>query len=273
VTRVLAGIIALALLGLLAWGFFVEPYRLEVVEVEVRDPYFARALAGVRVVQVSDLHLGRPGGREEDLLRLLARLKPDLLLLTGDYVEWRGDYQGALDLLSRLEARLGVFGVLGDYDWSRSRNTCLFCHQPGSAAPTKRHRVRFLKGEGVRLAPHGQEVWVSAFDPEAAEEREGEPGRLRVERPTIMLLHNPLLFDRLEAAAPLLALAGDTHGGQVWLPRLFWRAVGYKKCVRYRAGLFERGRARLYVNRGIGTSHLPLRLGVPPEVTVLRFVE
>jgi len=272
VTRVLAGIIALALLGLLAWGSFVEPYRLEVVEVEVRDPYFARALAGVRVVQVSDLHVGRPGGREEELLRLLARLKPDLLFLTGDYVEWRGDYQGALDLLSRLDARLGVFGVLGDYDWSRSRNTCLFCHQPGSAAPTKRHRVRFLKGEAHLLAPNGLEVWVSAFDPEA-EEQGDEPGRLRVERPTIMLLHNPLLFDRLEAAAPLLALAGDTHGGQVWLPSLFWRAVGYKKCVRYRAGLFERGRARLYVNRGIGTSHLPLRLGVPPEVTVLRFVE
>lgn len=268
----LAWALVLAVAGLLLYGLAIEPYRLELVRVQIKDDYFGRALEGVKVVQVSDLHIGAPGKREEALLRLLARLKPDLLLLTGDYVKWRGDYEGALGFLAQLKARLGVYGVLGDYDWSLSRRACLFCHQPGSAAPTGRHRVRFLKGEALRLAPRGREVWIGAYDPEA-QESDGEPGTLKVARPTIMLLHNPLQFDRVEASAPLLCLAGDTHGGQLPLPRLFWRAIGYEKCLKYRAGLFERqDGARLYVSRGVGMSHLPVRLVSRPEVTVFEFV-
>ena len=66
-------------------------------------------------------------------------------------------------------------------------------------------------------------------------------------------------------------LAGDTHGGQLPLPAWFWRLVGYEKNARYSQGMFRDGRKRMYVTRGIGTSHLPLRLFRRPEVVVLHF--
>lgn len=259
------------LAGLLLWGLAVEPYRLEVHRVTVRDPYFARALAGLTVVQLSDLHLGAHPGPAEDRVRaVLAELKPDLILLTGDYIEWRGDYAPALEFLGGLRARLGVYGVLGDYDWSRSRQACLFCHEPGSGRRRQGPGAHLLKDDAVVVCPNGREVWITALDPEAEEGEDGQ-GPAVVARPTIMLIHDPLQFDRLRAKAPLLCLAGDTHGGQVRLPSWLWRLAGYENCARYREGLFRRAQATLFVSRGIGTSHLPVRLGEPPEVSVFRF--
>jgi predicted MPP superfamily phosphohydrolase len=266
--RRLAAIALIALAGLLAWGFLVEPYRLEVRRITVHDPFFARALGGLTVVHLSDLHMGTPGKREEDVLRLLEGIKPDLVLLTGDYVEWGGDNAPARAYLARLRARLGVWAVLGDYDWSRSRQTCLFCHQPNSAT-LKHGPVHFLKDAPETISPRGVAVDIR---PLGGQGPETVPGSVRVERPSIVLVHSPLAFDAVAADAPVLCLAGDTHGGQVKLPAWLWRAVGYEKTARYPQGLYRRGRALLHVSPGIGTSHLPLRLFVRPQVSVLRFV-
>jgi hypothetical protein len=261
---------AAALAGLLTYGLAVEPQWIEVRRVTVRSPFFARALGGLRIVQLSDLHLERPGRREESVRRLVEGLAPDIIFLTGDYVGWGADARPALAYLSRLRARLGVWGVLGDYDYSRPRTSCLFCHEPGSAA--RRHgAVRLLKNESVLVRPKGVEVMVTGLDEYGAQEP-SLPARLRFDRPAVVLAHDPLLFDRLRGAGPLLCLAGDTHGGQVRLPAALWRLVGYEKCARYPEGLYRRGEAVLYVSRGIGTSHLPLRLGERPELTLLEFV-
>jgi hypothetical protein len=69
----------------------------------------------------------------------------------------------------------------------------------------------------------------------------------------------------------VLMLAGDTHGGQLYLPAWVWRFLGYEKNARYNKGLYHRGDHRLYVSRGLGTSHLPFRLFCRPEITVFIF--
>ncbi|HEX8947876.1 MAG TPA: hypothetical protein VF790_02870 [Dissulfurispiraceae bacterium] len=98
------------------------------------------------MVQLSDLHIGdRLGMREREVLRILDRLQPDFIFLTGDYLTWKGDAKGALVFLSRLKAKNGVWGVMGDYDYSRSRQSCVFCHEEGSTGPTRKHKVHFLK--------------------------------------------------------------------------------------------------------------------------------
>jgi hypothetical protein len=89
--------------------------------------------------------------------------------------------------------------------------------------------------------------------------------------PAIILIHNPILFDRIDNNQDVLILAGDTHGGQIPLPPWLWSVMGYKKNALYNYGFFEEGQKKMFVSRGIGTSHIPIRIFSPPEVVVLHF--
>ena len=89
--------------------------------------------------------------------------------------------------------------------------------------------------------------------------------------PLILLSHNPLAFDTIRENQQVLMLAGDTHGGQIPLPSYLWKILGYEKCARYNQGLFENSEKKMFVSRGIGTSHLPMRILRRPEVAVLHF--
>jgi predicted MPP superfamily phosphohydrolase len=265
--------IAVGLSGLGLYGIFIEPYWVEIHHVWIKDCRLGKILEGKTAVHISDLHIGEIGKIEQRVLKILEDLEPDFLFLTGDYIQWDGDYEVALTFLSRLNAPLGVWAVMGDYDYSRSRKSCLFCHEAGSGKPTRWHNVRFLKNsfEHVNLA--NGSIWIGGID------REGElpffsnsmsfPEKL-VE-PAIILSHEPLNFELFDDDQELLVLSGDTHGGQIPLPSWLWGFLGYEKCARYNQGLFEKGRKKMFVSRGIGTSHLPVRIFRRPEVVVLHF--
>jgi hypothetical protein len=259
--------------ALIIYGIWIEPYRIDIHHVSIHDKYLGKLLDNKVIVQISDLHMRKIENREQKILAALNELGPDLVFLTGDYVKWDGDYERALDFLSRLRANIGVWAVMGDYDYSNSRKSCSFCHEEGSGAPTRRHAVRFLKDsmELVRL-PEGI-LRIEGVD--------GEGGNIFSPKktfasldgkiPTIILSHSPLNFDLISDNINVLMLAGDTHGGQVPLPGWIFRVVGYEKNALYNQGLFEKGQKKMFVSRGIGTSHLPLRLFTPPEIVVFHF--
>lgn len=261
-------ILALALIGaviaLAIYGTLVEPYLLDVHHVWIEDFTPGKVLRDRIVVHLSDLHMDSIGRREERVLEVLDDLDPDFIFLTGDYVHWKGDCQAALEFLGRLQARIGVWAVMGDYDYSFSRKCCLFCHEPGTGRPSNRHAVRFLRNsaEAVRL-PEG-EIVIGGLD-----KRDLAP--LNGPRPHILLSHNPLSFDALPGNRDLLVLAGDTHGGQVPLPSRVWNMLGYEKCAKYSRGHFRKNRKQMYVNQGVGTSQIPVRIARRPELTVLHF--
>ena len=120
--------------------------------------------------------------------------------------------------------------------------------------------------------PEGH-VWIKGIDEEAERpflSREKFPPAGK-NGPNIILCHNPLTFDDLDKNQDVLMLAGDTHGGQIPLPSWLWRILGYEKNARYNQGFFQEGRKKMYVSRGIGTSHLPIRMFRRPEVVVLHF--
>ena len=164
---------------------------------------------------------------------------------------------------------------MGDYDYSSSRKSCLFCHEQGTGKPARRHSVRFLRDNlQVLDLPEGA-VGIAGTDIEEV----NSPGNLKVwseiknkNIPTIVLSHNPLAFEAISDNQNLLMLAGDTHGGQVPIPASVFGIIGYKKNALYNQGLFEQRGNRMFVSRGIGTSHLPFRLFRQPEVVVLHFV-
>jgi uncharacterized protein len=266
------GVILLAA-ALLFYGIVVEPYQLEIHHVLINDPIFGKLLNNKTVVQLSDLHIDTMGKREQIVLKTIDKLQPDIILLTGDYVKWKGNYETALTFLSRLKAKIGIWGVLGDYDFSRSRMSCLFCHKEGSSDFTKSHQVHFLRNstETVRL-PRGP-IQISGID--SYDEEELSPSQRRQilgsKGPAIILSHSPLLFGLFGKDQNVLILAGDTHGGQVPLPARLLKMAGYDKNVLYSRGLFEEGNKKMFVSRGIGTSHVPIRLFRKPEIVVLHF--
>lgn len=261
------------------YGFLIEPNWVQVHDVWIKDSSLGKTLGRETVIQLSDLHINKIGQTEEKILRILEEVKPDIIFLTGDYVKWKGDYEGALIFLSRLKAKVGIWAILGDYDYSNSRKSCLFCHEPDSGRFTRRHRVHFLRNssELINLSGGPIRVYGIDIDGEEIEETDSFPSGKRAQFPesketTIVLAHNPLAFRMLSKDRNILMLAGDTHGGQVPLPSWIWDIMGYKKNALYSQGLFEEGSKKMFVSRGIGTSHVSFRLFRRPEVVILHFV-
>lgn len=274
ISRTICGAGLLLILGLILYSSWIEPNKIEPHHIWIQDRDLAKIFGARVIVQLSDLHIGAFGAREQKTLEILDELKPDIIFLTGDYVAWRGDYEPALEFLSKLKAKIGVWAVMGDYDYSNSRKSCLFCHEKEAGTPTRRHSVRFLRdGLETLNLPEGS-VNIAGVDIDKRwPEDSGLLLRLNSGKiPSIVLSHNPLTFDSFGADSKLLMLAGDTHGGQVPIPAWAFRIFGYEKNAVYNQGVFERNGNRLFVSRGIGTSHLPVRLFRQPEVVVFHFV-
>lgn len=267
--------IILVLTGLIIiYGLWIEPNRIEVHHVWIRDKYLGKVLEKKIVVQLSDLHIRKIGSREQEILKILNELKPDFIFLTGDYVKWDGDYEAAMTFLAKLKAKAGIWGVMGDYDYSNSRKSCLFCHDVGSGEFTKIHRVHFLRNSSEMVNLSQGPIWISGI--EKVEEEPTLPITrlqfLKSQEPAIILSHSPLMFNLFRKDQDVFILAGDTHGGQIPLPSWFLKIIGYEKNASYNQGLFKNGKTKMFVSKGIGTSHLPIRLFRQPEVVVFHFI-
>jgi len=214
------------------------------------------------------------GRRERNVLEIVKALDPDFIFLTGDYVHWDGNYSSAITFLSLLRAKVGIWAIMGDYDYSTSRKSCLFCHEEGSGEPTRKYSVKFLKDHSdVVPLSNGNLIivgldWLGGSHLFVSKKSSIDlPGK----HPTIILSHSPLNYELVGIDRDVLILAGDTHGGQIPLPKWLFSAMGYTKNARYNEGYFQNGGKKMYVSRGIGTSHVPIRLFRRPEVVVFHF--
>ncbi len=256
------------------YGFWIEPYQIEINHLYPANPSLKKVLAGKTALHISDLHLSAPSDQGTRLIEIIKELKPDFVFLTGDYVPWNGNYEPALDFLAKLEAKFGVWAVMGDYDYSNDRKSCLFCHELGTGQPTKRHRVRFLRNSIEQMPIEGETLQIIGVEYESDSRTVDGSGK----RPnageagaSIVLSHSPLLFDELAENEGVLVLAGDTHGGQLWLPNWLWSLLGYEKNAKYSQGLFTKGNNQMYVSKGLGTSHVRFRRMCRPEIAVVHF--
>lgn len=263
----------LALLGI-ALGvdaFFIEPARLVVNRQELRLPNWPAELAGVRVAFLSDLHVGSPHwglSRLRELVQKVNAEQPELILLGGDYLIndiWFGEHVEAEPIalaLAELRAPLGVFAVLGNHDWWNNG------HQVRAAFEA--HGITVLDDEVRRIHFKGKSFCLLGVRDEterllsARKELDlALPGM-----PLLVLMHEPDLFADFDERATL-TLAGHTHGGQVDLPLLGRRVVPSRFGSRYAAGQIVEGGRHLFVTSGVGTSIIPIRFRVPPEIALL----
>jgi predicted MPP superfamily phosphohydrolase len=272
-----------------AYGATAGRRRYRVVSVEVPITGLPSRLEGLRIVHLSDLHIGdfMPRAAIRHAVDLANTLRPDLAVLTGDLITSERDpLEDCITELSRLQAPLGVWGCHGNHErWSgvEAQAQALF----------ERYGMHLLRQQCVELSWHGGAINLIGVDDQRERARPGEPSSMLrgVERlvrrdvPNILLSHNPDTFPRAAALGIELSLAGHTHGGQLrfalggrqWSPASL---VTPFAAGLYRLPFGPEGRsgevaacppksAFLYVNRGLGTFGLPVRLGVPPEITVL----
>lgn len=242
----------------------------------VKDTLSQGVYRDITIAQISDLHIKRDDKQVAQILKILQSLKADAIALTGDYVEWNGDYKVALNILAKVNAKKGVYAVMGDYDYSNFRKSCVFCHEQGTGKPTKSHSVKFLRNSCDKVAIGKDTMMICGVDGTQANEPVSPVVVKHLQDTTegkaaIVLSHSPLVFDLIDSNQDVLVLAGDTHGGQIPLPSWAWKLLGYEKNAKYEQGWFEEGKKKMYVSRGIGTSHFPIRFMRRPEIAVFHF--
>jgi len=264
-------VVLLALVCLGLWAAVIEPRYLVVRERTLRLPHWPEALSGMRVALVGDLHVGampmdRPRLRE--VLRRTTATRPDLILFLGDLVDTKSVLRRRIppealrDDLPILEAPLGVYGVLGNHDW--------WFGGPRVRRGLEAGGVEVLENDALPLTFRGERFWLLGVGDDFTDHDDlrrtldaAGPG------PRLIMTHSPDLFPLVPEDVSL-TVAAHTHGGQVRIPFYGPAMVPSKYGSRYAWGHFEEEGRQLWVTSGVGTSLMPVRFGVPPEVVVLR---
>ena len=274
INYLLIAIISTSLLLVVLYGFFIEPCQVRLKTVEVHNKALASTLKELKIVLLSDLHIGNNWSTlVKRTLKILNKLNPDLIFLTGDYVDWKGKnqaYDNAITFLSHLSAPLGVYAVMGDSGYHFSRKSCEFCHKSGSALPTTRHQVKFLRNTEVNIDFKANNFSIIGIDSKDKSNL-NFINNMRTDKPAIVLSHFSSVYNSINKEEDILVLSGDTHGGQIYLPGIIWKIIGRKPDPAHMYGLFQDRNKSLYVTSGIGTSDIPFRLGMPPEVVLFEF--
>ena len=280
-----------------AYGFLEERFRFYVREVEIPIANLPPALDGLRITQVSDIHIGSymPIAQVRRAVGMANELGGDLAVVTGDFLTGRTDpLEDCIAELSRLRAPLGVWGCNGNHEiYARAEKE--------SAELFHKFGMKLLRQENAELRWQGSAFNLLGVDYQR--QRDGEGNRppmlagveslVRRDVPNILLSHNPNSFPKAAEMGIELSLAGHTHGGQVRVEILDHRWSPAEFLTPYVAGLYKRPlfapadldineipgfrpassiqlpASSIYVNRGLGTIGAPVRLGVPPEITLI----
>ena len=269
--RISLGLFLLLILFGLVWGLFIEPNRLVIHEQSIQIENWPKELGGLRIALIADLHTGG-WFVDENKLRLIVdrtnQLNPDLVVLLGDYMSsntWHGrrvEPEITAGVLKDLRAPLGVYAVLGNHDWWYNGNKVRRAFEQNG--------IPVLEDEVAEIKWRDKSFWLVGLAdlwtrPQHIDETiaKAPPGST-----IIALTHNPDIFPRLPPSVPLL-LTAHTHGGQVNIPLLGTPIVPSRFGSKYTAGHVFEGGHHMFVTTGIGTSIIPVRFRVPPEIVIL----
>jgi predicted MPP superfamily phosphohydrolase len=280
------------------YGFVEGRFDFRVGEAVIPIPDLPAGLEGLRITQLSDIHIGSymPVEQVRRAVGMANELGGDLAVVTGDFLTMRTDpLEDCIKELSRLRAPLGVWGCNGNHE--------IYAGVEATAQKLfERFGMRLLRQENAELRWRGSAFNLIGVDYQRQDRRDGVrlpmlrgvEGLVRRDVPNVLLSHNPNAFPHAAEMGIELILAGHTHGGQVRVEILdhSWNPAEY--LTPYVAGLYQRplnlpahlsdtsaapsrsarvseprAFSSIYVNRGLGTIGAPIRLGVPPEITLL----
>jgi predicted MPP superfamily phosphohydrolase len=251
----------------------LDTARIETVRYTCESPDTPPAFDGLRIVFVSDIHRG-PFYSETMVRQLVDRvnaLHADLILLGGDYVYSGTKYESScFSQLSRLQAPLGCFAVLGNHDYGRPDSA-----DPGPGLAIKAAAeagIPLLRNEGVWLEKEGQRIRLGGVADYSASTPELGPVIQGTKKSDFVLLvsHNPDVSEDLPAGAVDLVLSGHTHGGQITFFGIWGLYVPSDYGQKYRTGIVNNAMTTVIVSNGIGVSSpLPVRIYAPAQIVLV----
>jgi uncharacterized protein len=277
--RILAGAAGLLGLSAAATGVYaggIEAQSVIVTRYALNPPAWP-AGRKLSITVIADLHAGGPNMTLAHIRRVaeIARLlQSDLTVLLGDYIAthsfvtervphplWAAE-------LAQIKAPLGIWAILGNHDWwhdvANIRRALA-----GAGVPV-------LENDAVMLGAEGERFWLAGLGDQRAfrlghgryrgvDDLPATLAQIRTDDPVLMLAHEPDIFPRIPSRVSL-TLAGHTHGGQIRLPLIWPAFVPSKYGARYAYGHVREGGRHMIVSGGLGTSFVPARLGMPPEI-------
>jgi predicted MPP superfamily phosphohydrolase len=283
------------------YGFAAERLNYQVHRVEIPMPNLPPALDGMQIVQISDIHLSGYMSRTQvrRAVDMANDLGADLAVVTGDLITGTGDsIADCVDEIRHLHAPLGTWGCNGNHEiYARAEDEAGYLYAQAG--------MKLLRHENAQIIFKGAPFNLIGVDYQRERTRNGQRQQtlasveplVRRDMPNILLSHNPNSFPRAAELGIELSLAGHTHGGQIQVEILDHRLSPARFITDFIAGLYQRPlfasapieraaavprtsnlslfaspsspMANIYVNRGLGTVGAPVRLGVPPEITLL----
>src|SRR6266478_5676657 len=286
------------------YGFAAERLNYQVRRVEIPIPNLPSALDGMQIVQISDIHLSgyMSTAQVRRAVDMANGLGADLAVVTGDLITGSGDsIADCVDEVRRLSAPLGTWGCNGNHEiYARAEDEAAYCYSQAG--------MKLLRQENALISFKGAKFNLIGVDYQRERMRNGQRQQtlsnveplVRRDVPNILLSHNPNSFNRAAELGIELSLAGHTHGGQIQVEILDHRLSPARFITDYIAGLYQRPLfapastdraasnasatqafspsllaspsspvAHLYVNRRLGTVGAPIRLGVPPEISLI----
>ena len=272
--RLALTVIFLLILSSGVWAFFIEPNRLVVHYEAIHIDNWPKEFSGLRIALIGDIHTGAPFINDAKLQRIVEltnQQQPDLIVLLGDYMSpnsWhshRVEPEITAAALKNLHAPLGVYTILGNHDW--------WYNGEKVRKAFEQNGIPVIDDDVFEIKRGDQSFWLAGLAdfwtrPQLVKQTISKaPAGSTV----IAITHNPDVFPNLPQSVPLL-LAAHTHGGQVNFPLIGTPVVPSRFGPKYTAGhIYENGH-HLYVTSGIGTSILPVRFRVPPEIVLLTIV-
>jgi len=246
-------------------GFFIEPNNIVVEEINIFFKNLPQSFEGYKIVHITDLHLKSYGEREEKILNIIRKIKPDIIVVTGDLIEDKQYIDIALKFMEKLTEIAPTYFVFGNWD-----------HMSGISIPLYRTKlvqrhVIVLINQNVKLIRGSEYIYLIGVDDphtfndnldKALENISGDTVK-------ILLAHSPEIIDKAVEKNIDLVLVGHTHGGQIRLPIIGPLYMPLpSKYRKYDMGMFKIKNTIMYVNRGIGTTFIPIRFQCPPEITI-----
>ncbi len=240
-----------------------EASSLSLEQVKITLKRLPKKLDGMRIVHLSDFHHSPFTSLEhiKRAVKISNRLKPDMFILTGDYVSHETEYIAPVaEVLGELKSEMGTYACLGNHDyWANAELVTHLLRGEG---------IRVLVNEGFRFEARGASFWLAAIDDHTAGQID-LPAALRGSYPDemkLLLAHNPVILRQAARSDIDLVLSGHTHGGQIKIRDEEKRILPRRKLSE---GLYRRQNTQIYITRGIGTVVLPVRYQCPPEISLL----
>jgi len=255
------------------YGTLIEPFRLKTTDWTISTEKWPHSQP-LKIAVLTDMHMIWPWMTPEhleDIITATNRLDPDIVVLLGDYVSTHPfgiqiDPGKGLAPLEKLTPRCGVYGVIGNHDLHPDT---------GWPAALLKTSVTVLQNQAVSVTCHGQKFWVAGLEDLWWQNTSVDETLSQVtdSAPVIMLMHNPDSFPGVPGRVTL-SLAGHTHGGQIRFPFIGAVAavIPSEYGERFAYGHIIEGNKDLVVSSGLGTTGIPVRLMMPPEIALVALI-